>query len=94
MEELRGAVERKHLGGEENASDKGQVFGGSAAARDGDGGGQEGAGRNYQSGLQGKDFLSDVAPCEAEECEEPSGTLLAAGELEVKVSEPKEENEE
>lgn len=37
---------------------------------------------NTQEKLQKKDLLSDVQPCDIIQCEEPGGTLLAAGKLE------------
>ena len=47
-------------------------------------------GENFQQELQRQNFLSDVLPCDVQDtCEEPGGTLLAAGALESSLNSSK-----
>ena len=93
MDELRDAVQRKNLDdeGEGSALDERSVLEGKASAGLSSGRAESGA---PQSSLEGKDFLSNVDPCDVYECDDPIGTLMEAGELERKVSEGKPKGRE
>ena len=79
VEELRDAADRKRLG-DEVTTNNGDGF----LVLEGGNGTAEGK-QDYRTGLQGRDFLADVAPCEAEECDAPMGSLFAAGNLERSI---------
>lgn len=88
VEELRQAVERKLGEGSVGAGvlDAASVLDEAQAPSSAEAGAP-----NFQPDLQRQNFLSDVSPCDVEECEEPGGTLLAAGALESTLKREKRE---